>query len=457
MTSFHRITEGLDLPISGEPEQATSDSPPVRHVALVGDDYVGMKPTMVVAVGDRVRLGQVVFTDKKTSGVQYTAPAAGTVSAINRGAKRKFESLVIEVDGDDQETFDAHPDDNLTRLDRRAVCEQLVASGLWTALRTRPYSQVPALDSVPDAIFVTAIDTNPLAADPAVVLANRPADFIAGLDVLRTLTEGDVHVCRKAGSEIPGENKSTVKFQVFDGPHPAGLAGTHIHILEPVSQAKTVWTVGYQDVVAIGYLFLAGRLLVDRIISLAGPLVSKPRLIRTRLGASLSEITEGQYSTGPDRTARVISGSVLSGRRSVEPVNYLGRFHDQVSVLAEGGDRELLGWLAPGHEKFSVRRVFASAWQGEAGTRKRFAFNTSTGGSPRAMIPIGMYEQVMPLDLIATPLLKALITEDTEYAQKLGVLELDEEDLALCTFVCPGKYEYGPLLRKSLTSIERDG
>ncbi|NOY29056.1 MAG: Na(+)-translocating NADH-quinone reductase subunit A [Planctomycetes bacterium] len=461
MTSFHRITEGLDLPIQGEPEQAISESPQVRRVALVGDDYVGMKPTMVVAVGDQVRLGQVVFTDKKTPGVQFTAPASGTVSAINRGAKRKFESLVIEIEGEDsetgQETFNAHPDDNLTQLDRRAVCEQLVASGLWTALRTRPYSQVPTLESVPDAIFVTAIDTNPLAADPATVLADRPADFVAGLDVMRTLTEGDVHVCRKAGSEIPGEDKTTVKFQVFDGPHPAGLVGTHIHLLEPVSSAKTVWTVGYQDVVAIGHLFLTGRLLVDRIVSLAGPLVSRPRLIRTRLGASLAEMTEGQFSAGPDRTARVISGSVLSGRHSAEPVDYLGRFHDQISVIAEGGDRELLGWMTAGQEKFSIRRIFASAWQGEAGARKRFAFNTSTEGSRRAMIPIGMYEQVMPLDLVATPLLKSLITEDTEYAQQLGVLELDEEDLALCTFVCPGKYEYGPMLRKSLTTIEREG
>ncbi len=457
MPSFNRITEGLNLPIAGEPEQAISASPPIKHVALVADDYVGMKPTMVVAEGDRVRLGQVVFTDKKTPGVQYTAPAAGTVTAVNRGAKRKFESLVIEIDGDDQETFDAHPDDNLTQLDRRAVCEQLVASGLWTALRTRPYSRVPSLDSMPHAIFVTAIDTNPLAADPAVILASQAGNFLAGLDVLRTLTEGDVHVCRRAGSDIPGEDKTTVKFHVFDGPHPAGLVGTHIHTLDPVCESKTVWSIGYQDVAAIGHLFLTGHLLVDRVISLAGPLVTKPRLIRTCLGASLAEVTEGQLSLGPDQTGRVISGSVLSGRRSVAPVDFLGRFHNQVSVIAEGGERELLGWLAPGQEKFSVRRIFASAWQGESVSRKRFAFNTSTGGSPRAMIPIGMYEQVMPLDLIATPLLKALITEDTEFAQQLGVLELDEEDLALCTFVCPGKYVYGPMLRKSLTSIEREG
>jgi Na+-transporting NADH:ubiquinone oxidoreductase subunit A len=455
MTSFNRITKGLDLPIVGAPAQEISDGPPIRHVALVGDDYVEMKPTMAVAEGDRVRLGQVVFSDKKTPGVQYTAPAAGVVTAVNRGAKRKFESLVIAIDGDQEETFTAYRDHNLAQLDRRTVCEQLIASGLWTALRTRPYSRVPAIDAVPHAVFVTAIDTNPLAADPAVVLAGRAAEFIAGLEALSTLTEGKLFVCRKAGAEIPGEGKSPAEFHAFEGPHPAGLAGTHIHLLDPVNESRFVWYIGYQDVVAIGHLFITGHLLTERVISLAGPLVSQPRLVRTRLGASLVEVTQGQFERPPGKEVRVISGSVLSGRRSRAPVDFMGRYHNQASVLAEGGEREFLGWMKPGVNKFSVRRAFASAWSG--GASRRFAFDTSTEGSPRAIIPIGMYEQVMPLDIIATPLLKSLITKDTEFAQQLGALELDEEDLALCTFVCPGKYEYGPMLRKCLTLIEHEG
>ena len=455
MTSLSRITKGLDLPIQGAPEQSISAGPPVKHVALVADDYIEMKPTMVVGEGDRVRLGQVVFTDKKTPGVQYTAPAAGTVTAINRGAKRKFESLVIEIDGDVQESFTAYPDYNLAQLDRRTVCEQLIASGLWTALRTRPYSRVPMLDTVPHALFVTAIDTNPLAADPAVVLVSRQAEFIAGLEVLSTLTEDKLYVCRRAGAEIPGEGKTPAEFHAFEGPHPAGLPGTHIHLLEPVGQSRSVWYIGYQDVVAVGHLFHTGQLLTERIVSLAGPVVSQPRLVRTRLGASLAELTEGQFERPLGKEVRMISGSVLAGRRSRVPVDFLGRYHNQVSILAEGGARDFLGWVKPGGNKFSVRRAFSSAWGG--GTSQRFAFDTSTEGSPRAMVPIGMYEQMMPMDIIATPLLKALITGDTEYAQQLGVLELDEEDLALCTFVCPGKYEYGPLLRKSLTLIEHEG
>ena len=316
MATVSSISRGLDLPIEGAPEQEVSDSPAVTEVALIGDDYVGMKPTMAVAAGDRVKLGQVVFTDKKTPGVQFTAPAAGVVKAVNRGAKRKFESLVIEIDGEEQEPFESFPDDNLAQLDRRKVCELLVNSGLWTSLRTRPFSKVPALDGVPFAVFVTAVDTSPLAADPAVIVAERPADFIAGLQVLSTLTEGDVHVCRRAGASVPGENETTAQFHAFDGPHPAGLAGTHIHMIAPVSQARMVWTIGYQDVIAIGHLFLTGQLLTERIVSLAGPVVEKPRLVRTRLGASLSQIVEGQLSLAEGQATRVVSGSVLAGRKS---------------------------------------------------------------------------------------------------------------------------------------------
>lgn len=457
MTSVIRISKGLDLPISGTPEQSISAGPRVQQVALLGDDYIGMKPTMEVAEGDRVKKGQVVFTDKKTPGVQYTAPAAGTVASINRGAKRKFESLIIDVDGDEQIKFKTYPDHNLAKLDRREVCEQLVASGLWTALRTRPYSKVPALDMVPSALFVTAIDTNPLAADPEVVLDQYQGDFIAGLEVLSTLTDGHVQVCRKAGSTIPGEGKTPAVFHAFDGPHPAGLPGTHIHFLRPVNRKHAVWYIGYQDVVAVGHLFLTGEIWTDRVVSLAGPAVAEPRLVRTQLGASLTELTSGQYAETDQQPIRIISGSVLSGRKSVAPVDFLGRYHNQVSILAEGGKREFFGWAMPGANKFSIRRVFASAWTNGADEPQKFDFDTSTEGSPRAVIPIGMYEDVMPLDIVATPLLKSLITDDIEYAQQLGALELDEEDLALCTYVCPGKHDYGPMLRKNLTTIELEG
>ncbi len=472
MISDTHLTRGLDLPLAGSPEQSIVNGPAVKQVALVGDDYVGMKPTMAVAEGDTVALGQLLFTDKKTPGVRFTAPAAGKVAAIHRGAKRKFESLVIDVeesaDSEVEEVFEAFTDYNLTRLDQATVRGQLLASGLWTALRTRPFSKIPPADSIPHSLFVTAMDTNPLAADPTVILASHDVEFTAGLQVLSVLADGRVHVCHRRGKEIPGQGKTPATFHAFDGPHPAGLVGTHIHTLDPVSENKTVWHIGYQDVVAVGHLFLTGKLFTERVVSLGGPLVRKPCLLKTRLGASLRGLTQGQLKaesqkpgqlttdkSSGSRNLRIISGSVLSGRRSVAPVDFLGRYHTQISVLAEGRQREFLGWLQPGLQKFSLLPIFASAW--EHAPSRKFSLDTNLGGSGRAIVPIGMYEDVMPLDLVATPLLKALVTGDTQYAEQLGVLELDEEDLALCSFVCPSKITYGPLLRDCLTRIEKEG
>lgn len=455
MTSVTQISKGLDVPIAGAPDQTIMAGPAIGRVGVVGDDYVGMKPTMAVSEGDRVKLGQLLFEDKKTEGVRHTAPASGTVVEVNRGDKRRFLSVVIECDGDDAETFQAFPDHNLSQLERGQVVAHLVESGLWTALRTRPYSRTPAIDSIPYAIFITAIDTNPLAPDPAVVLAERPADFIAGVQALSALTDGKTYVCRRAGAEIPGEGGAAAEYHAFDGPHPAGLVGTHIHTLAPVSRGRTVWHIGYQDVAAIGHLFMTGRIDTQRIVAVAGPAAKEPRLVRTQLGASLAELTRDAVITAEGQTARVISGSVLSGRAATPKTAYLGRFHNQVALLVEGTQRELFGWIAPGQDKFSLRRIFASAWLG--GTQRKFKFTTTTNGSPRAIIPIGVFEDVMPLDIVATPLLKALVTDDIEYAQELGVLELDEEDIALCTYVDPGKHDFGPLLRKNLTRIELEG
>ncbi len=441
------IKRGLDLPISGEPEQRIEAGPSVTRVAIYGDDYIGMKPTMLVAEGDSVMLGQPLMEDKKNPGVLFTSPAAGIVSSINRGAKRKFESLVVDVQGEQAVDFPGVTSQSVESMDRDSVVAQLVVSGLWTSLRTRPFGQIPAISSTPHSIFVTAIDTNPLAADPSVVLAGRGEQFSVGLNALAKLTQGKVFVCRAPQGSIPASPSAQVQVETFEGPHPAGLVGTHIHFLDPVGPNKTVWYLNYQDVAAIGTLFLTGKLDVRRVVSLAGPLVRNPRLIETQIGVAIDELTAGDL---PEETqCRVISGSVLCGR--VQP--FLGRYHLQISVLQEGNYREFLGWQKPGFDKYSVTKAFASAiLKGQ-----KFAFTTSTGGSERAMVPLGTYEKVVPMDILPTQLLRSLIVRDSEQAQRLGVLELEEEDVALCTFVCPGKYEYGTLLRDNLTTIQREG
>jgi len=443
-----KLKHGLDLPITGAPAQRIEAARPVRSVAVIGFDYHGMKPTMEVQVGDRVKLGQLLFTDKKTPGVRYTAPAAGVISAIHRGEKRVLQSVVIDIDGDDQETFAQYAADQLEALSDEQVRENLQQSGLWTALRTRPFSKVPALDAVPSSIFVTAVDTHPLAADPAVIIGEHAADFENGLKVLGNL--GKIFLCKAEGVSLPGENIAKVQSEAFAGPHPAGLPGTHIHFLDPVSTRKSVWQIGYQDVIAVGKLFTTGQLFVERVVALGGPVAEQPRLLRTRLGASLEELTAGELKPGFNR---VISGSVFGGRTAQGAFAFLGRYHNQVSCLSEGNDREMMHYLRAGVNKHSVLNVFVSKLAGA----KLFNFTTTTNGSPRAMVPVGNYEAVMPLDILPTQLLRYLIVGDTEMAQKLGCLELDEEDLALCTYVCAGKYEYGPILRDNLTRIEKEG
>lgn len=443
-----KIKRGLDLPITGSPEQRIENGRSVRSVAVIGYDYHGMKPTMEVQEGDRVKLGQILFSDKKTDGVIYTAPASGVISAINRGDKRVLQSVVIDVDGDDAVTFDAHDASQLSSLDPQKIRDQLVQSGAWTSLRTRPYSKVPALDSKPSSIFVTAVDTHPLAADPAVVIQEYASDFENGLKVLARLAP--IWLCKAEGVNLPGEGLEGVRSESFTGPHPAGLPGTHIHHLDPVSTTKQVWQIFPQDVIAIGKLFTEGKIWTDRVVALAGPRVEQPRLVRTRVGANLEELTAGELKPGNNR---LISGSVFGGRHARGAVAYLGRFHQQVSVLAEGDDREMMHYLRAGVNKHSVLNIFVS----KLTSGKLFDFTTTTNGSPRAMVPLGNYEMVMPLDILPTQLLRALIVGDTDIAQKLGCMELDEEDLALCTYVCAGKYEYGPILRDNLTLIEKEG
>jgi Na+-transporting NADH:ubiquinone oxidoreductase subunit A len=445
-----KIKKGLDLPIAGTPEQSTVDAKTVRSVAILGDDYPGMKPTMAVAEGDTVKRGQVLFSDKKTEGVVYTAPASGTVASINRGAKRAFISMVIDVGGDETEMFQAHDATTIENLDRGAAVEQLLQSGAWTSLRTRPFSRIPDPTTSPHSIFVTAMDTNPLAADPKRVIAEREEEFASGLTVLTRLTDGEVHLCQGSGDALQASSHPGVTNHVFVGPHPAGLPGTHIHFVDPVSPSKTVWFIGYQDVIAIGHLFLTGTVLCERVVALGGPGVINPRLIRTNIGANLEELSAGELAEGEHR---VISGSVLAGRTSRGQETYLGRYHNQVSVIAEDRERKMFGYLAPGASIHSVFPAFLSKWIGE----KSVSFTTTTNGSARGMVPIGTYDDVIPMDILATPLMRSLLVGDVEKAIELGCLELDEDDIALCTYACPGKYEFGPVLRDVLTQIEKEG
>lgn len=446
------IKKGIDLPISGVVSDTTiHDFIPDGHVAVVGDDFLGMKPSMLVAVGDKVRKGQALLEDKKIKGVRVCAPVAGEVVAIERGEKRKLLSVIIKPDAQVGEvTYEALNIEKLSNMAREDIVGRLVDSGVWTALRTRPFDKCAAPDSVPKAIFVNAMDSNPLSFDPLLALAGREEDYTFGLRVLARLSGDAVHVCHAPEANLPRSSESHVQEHVFAGIHPSGLVGTHIHFIEPVGEKKTVWHISLQDVLAVGQLFRSGTIDHSKVIAIAGPGVENPKLVRTVRGADMHKLLEGNLKAGRQR---IVSGSVFAGRKGEEHTCYLGHYDQQISVLPEDNDPIFLEFVLPGRKSYSRTR----AYLGHFLKGMKFPLTTAVQGSPRPVVPFGIYEEVMALDILPTLLVKALIVKDTDTAKNLGALELGEEDIALLTYVDPGKHDFGAILRENLTLIEQEG
>lgn len=413
----HRDTRGLDVALEGAPAPTVTDGAPVRSVALRGLDARGVHPRLRVEVGQAVALGDVLFEDRDRPAVVFTSPGAGVVRAVHRGERRALASVVVDLDGDAEVTFPSFPRAALAMLPREEVLRVLLASGLFTALRARPFGKVPDPATEPRSVFVTATASDPLAARPDLVLADDPQAFADGLAVLSRLTRGPVFLCRAPDAVLPEGDPARVTVATFAGPHPSGLVGTHVHRLDPVRAGAVVWHVGCQDVTAIGALFTTGRLRPTRLVALGGPRALRPRLVRTRLGASLDDLLRDEVAAGGHRT---VSGSALSGDEAVGATAYLGRLHTQVALLAP-------------------------------------AETAPTSRDRPVMWPLPVYARVVPLDLPVLPLLRALLVGDVERAEALGALELDEEDLALCAYVCPGRVAYGPALRAVLDVLEVGG
>ena len=443
-----KLRKGLDLPVAGSPTQAINDGPDISAVALIGEDYIGLKPRITVSEGDEVRRGDTLLFHKDSPDVKMTSPVTGRVKEISRGARRVLQSVVVEVTDAADTGIDFSSVGGEDSAEK--IAERICAAGLWTSFRTRPYSKVPAPDTQPASIFVTAIDTEPHAPDPKLVIKEDAEAFERGLEVISKLTDGKTYLCQEIGADIPGASVKGVEAAGFSGPHPAGLAGTHIHFLAPLKPEQVVWTIGYQDVMAIGSLFIHGHLSPARVIALSGPLCAKPRLVRTVMGASIADLTDGEISS--DVPVRLISGSVLSGRAATDTTGFLGRYDRQVTVMEEDKSQSVLGWILPMPSKFAIQPVLGSAF-----SKKLYALTTNLNGGRRAMVPIGTFEELMPQDYLPTQLLRSLLVMDTDTAQALGALELDEEDLGLVGFACPAKYEYGLALRDCLDKIEKDG
>jgi Na+-transporting NADH:ubiquinone oxidoreductase subunit A len=392
---------------------------------------------MLVKVGDSVSAGQKLLEDKKNPGVYVNSPANGSISSINRGDKRRFLSIEIDCNDDVESLVFKTPENADETL------KLIQDSGLWSSFKTRPFNRTPKIDALPKAIFVNACDTNPLSTDPFNIIKIDQDLFNLGLKTLASVFSIPIHCCyQNTNFDMSIES---INYHQFTGPHPAGLTSTHIHNIYPVGKNRTVWSIGYQDCISLGYLLQKNKIRTSKIIALSGENVFEPKLLRTRIGSNISSLTAGKI----EDNSRLISGSVIYGHTAESAMDFLGSFHNQVSVIPNEYEEPFMSWLLPGSKIHSKLNVFLSSFI----KPKSFIFNTAMNGSDRAIVPISSYEEVMPLNIMTTQLLKALATYDLEMLIDLGVLELAEEDLALCSYVCPSKYDYSSLLAENLDLI----
>ncbi|MEY8117336.1 NADH:ubiquinone reductase (Na(+)-transporting) subunit A [Falsihalocynthiibacter sp. BN13B15] len=410
------LQKGLEGNMGLGPDSPLPETRSVRTVALMGRDYPGVSFDLCVAENDQVGAGQTLCTDRRHPEICFVATVAGRVSQIKRGRRRSLDTLEITAQGDAEHVFDIAQAQN----DDAALRQLLLKSGAWTSFQTRPFGFLPDPKTKPSAIFVTAIDTHPLSADPAKVLASQPQNFLRGIEALLRLTDGPVYLCQKPGSPLAPE-RARLKVAPFSGPHPAGLAGTHIHALSPVSRQRTVWQIGYQDVLAIGHLLETGRIMSSRTVSVAGSGLSKPVLVTAPLGAKLTDLVA-------DPTQTLQSGAIFSGREAA----FLGRF--DLQVTCNDSDAHVLPSRPFWHKLMDRLPIPQNG----------------------ATLPLEAFERAFPFDILPIPLMRALAVGDVETAERLGCLELLEEDLALLTWLCPSGNDYGTLLRHALNTLAKE-
>ncbi len=448
--AVHKIKKGLDVPIHGAlSNHSLVDGSAVDRVALLPQESWGIKVQMLAKEGDTVQIGTPLFRDRRDPDVVFTSPGAGTLEAIHRGARRAVQSVVIRLQ--EQESSLSFDKMDPRQCQREELVRHLAASGLWPNLRQRPLNKAAQSTDTPRSIFVTAMDTHPLAPDPLQMLAGREEDFQIGLAALTVLSGGATYLCTKAGQDWSAFLIDGVQHESFQGKHPAGNAGVHIHTLDPVGTGRLVWHIDYQGVAEIGFFLRNGVLPTERRIAVVGPAANKTAVVRTRRGASTESFHA--YTPHPSKV-RFIAGSVLNGS-TANPgtvTGFLGRYTHQLSLLGDAPEREFLGWVKPVGSRWSLTNAYLAKF-----FRKTFHFDTDLNGAERAIVPLGNYEKVMPMDILPTHLIKALAADDLVQAEKLGVLELAEEDLALCQFVCPSKIDITDLLRAMLTRIEKEG
>lgn len=437
-----KLKKGYDIPVQGAAEKVLSGDINPSKFGVKPVDFPGLIPKLNVRPGDQVKAGSPLFHNKINPDILFTSPVSGTVLSVERGDRRKMLEVVVEKQGDDYISFGkADP----LSLSREQVTRLLLQSGLWPAVRQRPYNIVAKPFENPKAIFISGFDTAPHAPDLDFVIDNyADGSFQTGINALTKLTDGKIHLVLngKADSSQVLKGAAGIEISYFSGPHPAGNVGVHIHHIDPVNKGEVVWTVNLQDIIAIGRLFSEGIYKPERIIALTGSEVMHPQYYRMLSGSSVKACAEGNIKPG---NVRYISGNILTGS-GITDEGFLGYYDSQFTVIPEGDYFEFFGWALPGTGKLSFSRTFASAFM----PKKQFRPDTNFHGGERAFVMTGLYEKVLPMDIYPMQLFKAILAEDIDLMENLGIYEVAEEDFALCEFICPSKIEIQSIIRKGL-------
>ncbi|HQM04375.1 MAG TPA: Na(+)-translocating NADH-quinone reductase subunit A [Tenuifilaceae bacterium] len=449
MSTIVKVRRGLNIPMEGRAENVLVRKNMSETYGVKPLDFPGLLPKLEVQEGDVVRAGTPLFYDKYRPEVKFSSPVSGEVVEIRRGERRQILEVVVKANGSvEYQVFGAAQPAALTR---NQVVEKLLVSGVWPYIRQRPFGIVANPNDTPKAIFISCFDTAPLAPDMDFSIQGEDENFQAGIDALSKLTPGKIHLGLNA--DYPAASAfakaNGVEHHYFRGPHPAGNVGVHIHHIDPIGKGDVVWVVNPLDVVIIGRLFLKGIYDASRVIALAGSEVTSPRYYRVISGAQIDSITSGNLNSNIE--LRHISGNVLTGTK-VEPFGYLGFYDNMVTVIPEGNHYEFFGWMSPGFNKFSASRTFLSRltpW-------RKFKFDTNLHGGKRAYVITGQYEKVMPMDILPVHLIKAILANDIERMEQLGIYEVVEEDMALCEYVCTSKTDVQQILRKGIESLIKE-
>lgn len=442
MSTIVKLKKGFDLRLEGEAKKKLVTGVESALYAVKPTDFPGLIPKLAVKEGDKVRAGDTLFTDKLRPEIRFTSPVSGLVKAVNRGDRRKLLEVVVEKSGDEYVDFGRH---DVSALAAGEIKVLLLASGLWPAVRQRPYHIVASPASVPKSIFISGFDSAPLAPDYTFISDNSSSSFFyAGIKALGKLTKGKINLVLNGKGTAPAvtENLEGVEISRFTGPHPAGNAGVHIHHIDPLNKGEIVWVVNFQDVLTIGRLFEEGIYKNEKIIALTGSEIIHPEYYRLTAGASVAGLLKSNLKEGKPR---VISGNVLTGT-GILPDGFLGYYDSQVTVIPEGDYSEFFGWASPGLNKFSFYKVFVSSLF----PKKSYRLDTNLHGGERAFVMTGKYEKVVPMDIYPMQLLKAILAEDIEMMENLGIYEIAEEDFALCEYICPSKIEIQSIVRKGI-------